>query len=795
MLLMAMTASACGAREEPAAGPTITITQVTRNGRPRAALRGDWRIESEALSVVVAGMRRTPAERGRVLTLRLRDTQADDDFDFLTTLVRVGGQDVLPTIASVDAHEVRGRPVVRILGTVELNRGIAYERLVTMADTEGVVSISTCVQTTREMSLVERLAWGGAPPFVPGVGRLRDDEPHDVPWVGHQGARRAFVLGSREGEGTLTAVYRSHGPHAFLRHTDLVLGGVAQDDRRCWRSLIAVAPGSLAEAVRKLGWARGSPYPEAVVALGGEQAELAIRVLLGDRSPWLATRGAEGAESVIIPLPPGVSGTSVIATAYGHAATQRVPLAVGDRVRLMVPASATLRVRITDASTGAAMPGRARLRGLSPTPTPVLGPDWDAGGAGDTRVSADGEAIIHAATGRYELIVSRGPEWSLSKQLVTFTGAVERTVRVALRRQVDPGRWVPGDFHLHAAPSADSQVTLEDRVTALVAEGVRFAVPTDHNQVTDYSAAAEALGLDTFITTPGVEVSTWEPQFGHFNAFPYPYDPDHPYGGAPNYQGLTPAQLFANLHDARSDVLVQVNHPRLEPMGIGFFDVTELDPSAPEAATGYDAGYDTLEVWNGFDLARLERVERNLTEWMRLLAAGGRHVATGSSDSHTIRSEWAGYPRTYVRVQDGVAQDAENILIGLIKGRAFVTNGPLLLVDVAGAGPGETAQIGRGRFRVHVVVRAPDWMSIDQVDIYVGPTLASSTPLPATDSRARRALPAGTRVDRAFSLRATTSGFVVVVVRGSTPMTDLFGRQGVLPMAFTNPIWLSAPVR
>src|SRR5690606_11400140 len=37
-----------------------------------------------------------------------------------------------------------------------------------------------------------------------------------------------------------------------------------------------------------------------------------------------------------------------------------------------------------------------------------------------------------------------------------------------------------------------------------------------------------------------------------------------------------------------------------------------------------------------------------------MLARGARVVATGSSDSHTLRSEWAGYPRTYVHVEGGI---------------------------------------------------------------------------------------------------------------------------------------------
>ena len=135
------------------------------------------------------------------------------------------------------------------------------------------------------------------------------------------------------------------------------------------------------------------------------------------------------------------------------------------------------------------------------------------------------------------------------------------------------------ELHVHSAPSPDSQVALEDRVASLTAEGIAFAIPTDHNHVTDMSEAVRAQPLWGLGTVPGVEVTTADPSYGHFNAFPFPADPDKPGRGAPEYQGISPAQLFASLHAIDPSLIVQVNHPRLED-GIGYFDVTNYDPSS-----------------------------------------------------------------------------------------------------------------------------------------------------------------------------------------------------------------------
>ena len=59
-----------------------------------------------------------------------------------------------------------------------------------------------------------------------------------------------------------------------------------------------------------------------------------------------------------------------------------------------------------------------------------------------------------------------------------------------------------------------------------------------------------------------------------------------------------------------------------------------------------------MEVFNGFDLARPEKVERVFRDWLAILARGQRVVATGSSDSHQVRYQLAGYPRTYIQLPE-----------------------------------------------------------------------------------------------------------------------------------------------
>jgi hypothetical protein len=320
-----------------------------------------------------------------------------------------------------------------------------------------------------------------------------------------------------------------------------------------------------------------------------------------------------------------------------------------------------------------------------------------------------------------------------------------------------------------------------------VAEGISFAVPTDHNHVTDYGKAIQAQPLQGLASVPGVEVTTVDPPLGHFNAFPYPLDPDRPNNGAPEYVNVQPAALFASLHGLDPDLIVQVNHPRLEG-GIGYFDATGYDARTGQGGELYSDDYDTLEVWNGFDLARREQVDRVFGDWLAMLARGRRVAATGSSDSHTIRSEMAGYPRTYVRAPIAGVADTRALLRALRKGRAFVTSGPFLNVKVDGKGPGEEVVLSEGQIEIDVHVQVPSWMQVNALRVYLGGTLVHRAALgPPTHVRFAGL---ASRYERTLRLPVSGPAALVVAVDGDKELAPIVPRGGVRPFAFTNPIWL-----
>jgi hypothetical protein len=807
--------------------------------------RGDYLIEGERLRVLVGGMTRGRASRGAVLDVALRERPSDEGIVLLAPQVHVGQRAHRIEPQRMYVVSRRGRATLRIEGKVRAGkRRLRVARELTLGGEPGgaIPWLSTTTRVSLgarkgagldDVRIGARIGWGGAPPFVPGVGTLDDDAWHEANWVGRPGEHASTVFGYHAAPLQLRARYDRHGPQRFLAHTTI---GAPKCDLRAQadctaRGTLAFVPGGLSEPVRRLGWARGDPFPEVLVTLPYAPTGSTVTASTSGGAPVVEGQPDAGGQ-VLMPLPPVRADGDrrayrLVATAYGHAPSD--PAIVEgrrERVRLVIPRGGRARISVTDGQ-GQAMPGRARIVGLGGTDTPKLGPDWRAEGAGPAVVTVEGDVVVPLPPGRYRVLVSHGPEWSVGEYVIEVTETYRPHVKAQLEHVVDAGPWVSGDFHLHAAPSKDSEVSLEDRIATLAAEGVDFAVPTDHNHVTDYRPVLEQMGLQSSISSvPGVEITTWDPQFGHFNAYPYPIDEDDKGNGAPEYQRTSPKELFARLRRIDPKMIIQVSHPRLEPK-IGYFDLMGLDAKTGAASDRYSTNYDVLEVFNGFDIARPEHVDRVFQDWLHILARGRRVIANGSSDSHLVRYQWAGYPRTYIRAPTGGASE---VIEGLRAGHAFVTSGPFLELNVEGQGPGEQVEATDGAIEARVRVRAPAWMDVQKVELFVGAekvrtlevdvrppappepekgkTEAAGTQTgPGTRERRSRG-PEGVpqappparqlpgddvpvvRLERTVELDVGGDTFVVARARSDRAHDAFFGREGVYPLAFTNPVWI-----
>jgi hypothetical protein len=495
-------------------------------------------------------------------------------------------------------------------------------------------------------------------------------------------------------------------------------------------------------------------------------------------------------------------------------------------LKLDVSAGGELHVKVLDGDTGQPVVARLIVKGVEGTLDPSFGPDYRASGAGPLMDVLEGEVTTPLPAGKYRVSATKGIEWSIDGELVEVVSGHSKSLDLAIRHVVPTTGMVGCDVHVHARPSFDSPVTPEDRVLSLVSAGVDFAVPTEHNIVGDYAPPLENLRLGKQLAhVTGVEVTTYNPRFGHFGVFPYPAG-----GSVPPYRGTTAGAIFGTARRGDASRVIQVNHPRMQ-MGIGYFNVVNFDPRSGRVPPGMRTDFDTLEVYNGFELSRRQLTDRVIEDWFALLNLNKKIAATGSSDSHRIQYQWAGYPRTYALVDPKAAGDTGHaietgpVVASIKKGRSFVSSGPILDVEIESEGktghPGEEVPASRSaEVRGRIKLRAAPWVDVTSLEIIAGipapppprspPAVLVAAQPGATQVVWRSKIPQrpmvigkeeGTleaasartlRYEGSISFTLPPGArWVVVVARGERPLDEAIPFMPVQPLAFTNPIWIS----
>ncbi len=402
-------------------------------------------------------------------------------------------------------------------------------------------------------------------------------------------------------------------------------------------------------------------------------------------------------------------------------------------------------------------------------------------------LTGDGEARI--APGTYDLTIQRGIEYDISRVRVDVPATGIATVNVRLIRAFPTQGWVGADFHVHQAPSNDSDVPAQDRVVSLVTEGIEVVAAADHNENFDLAGATRTLDMERWMfAISGNEVSL---DTGHFNIFPVPYDPALPHGGSPMINANWDiASMLATFRAPPEDEITQINHPRLiSPQS--YFTTVGWDPSTGAVARPpFVLDFDAVEILNGIE-AKREDIEQILKDWLGLLERGHVLTATGNSDTHRIASAKSGSPRTFLRVPDDrPAMLTLEAVRQAIRGRHVIaSSGPWLAVTVNdSAGPGDSVTLPAGNdVRLHIEIDAANFVPVDRLRVFAnGNTVVASRTIPSSINHVR--------FDETLTLpRPTIDTFYVVVADANTPLPrELAGRidRDTFSYAIANPVFV-----
>ena len=421
-----------------------------------------------------------------------------------------------------------------------------------------------------------------------------------------------------------------------------------------------------------------------------------------DAEPVYLTRslsGADGAYAVTVP-----ESQEVQLRAYRRGDGISEPAVVeasSTSANVMLPPKGTIRVTATDADSSTALPVRVQVideNAFQPPDNfgePVVPYDDRL----HVVFPTDGQTVLRAPAGMYQVVVSRGFEYDIfgdnDDPLVEVTAGQETSVNAELTRVVDSTGVMCGDFHIHTHRSPDATDSPEFKLMAAAGDGVELPVRTDHEFVAAFEPVVESLGLEAWMYGfSALELTT--NSFGHFGVFPLEPDPSLPNDGAIPWNGIDesgaveifePVPVFDDARSRPGDPEVIVFHPRSRPgTGGGFGELigenyfmgwndpftntggVEYDPASDtilrmdiNEATWWDLNFRVVEVFNDHSFAENKQdagriyppdpedplsVEEDASaeigtvdDWFGLLNSDDRAdgvFAVGSSDSHGV---------------------------------------------------------------------------------------------------------------------------------------------------------------
>lgn len=389
--------------------------------------------------------------------------------------------------------------------------------------------------------------------------------------------------------------------------------------------------------------------------------------------------------------------------------TGRLVLSVRDESGQVTPA----RVGLYDAGARLPLPGPQALpiRIFDDTYLSLpLVEGWEAWPARGREVFyVNGDYTADVPAGEYELVVARGPEYRIAREVVRVDAGQTAQVTVHLQRWTDMRRrgWYSGDGHIHIARQrADDP----DILAFMQAEDLHVANLLQMGTLTNayfhqygFGPAAR-YGNDRSVLVPGEETPRTM-ELGHHSGLNI-----RRYHHFDDYHRI---DLYAR-EVGREGGLFGYMHVNLEFGGI-----------ERSMALGLPLGIGThVEVLQAGLLNT-----RLLDDFLNL---GFRAVPLSGSDFPYITLP--GADRTYVH--GGGESGADAWFAGLGRGNVFVTSGPMLELLVAGRGPGSDVPVAGGA-PVKVSVTAsvnPDVDRLERVELVVhGRVVATAHPVPGSD--------------------------------------------------------------
>ncbi len=393
----------------------------------------------------------------------------------------------------------------------------------------------------------------------------------------------------------------------------------------------------------------------------------------------------------------------------------------------------------------------------------------------------DGSFSVSVPPGPAEIEVWRGFEYEPETRQVQVRAGEWSTVEVELRRWVDMAAagWYSGDNHIHPNYGGHYRVLPLDLRNKAQAEDLNVA----NGMIANYWGNSRVEDLEHFLGHPHPH--------GDERTIVYYNEEYRPAFFAhlsllnlielvtPFYIGSVGTSLHA-LYPDNASVLRRVH----EQGGIGGyvhpFGLSHRDPVAAGPGGARELPVDAiLGVADFVDVACIWSDELGTAEvWYRLLNTGSRIPATAGTDAMTDiwRHPAVGTTRSYVHTGSDVL-DYDEWVDAMAAGRAFVTSGPMISIDVDGAGMGQELGVSAGH-EVTVRASARSIFRMDRLEIIHNGRII----------RTVQATGDGRELEVDMTISVPSSGWIAARVLGPTQ----HGAMDSYLFAHTNPVFMIA---
>ena len=646
-------------------------------------------------------------------------------------------------------------------------------------DEEVVLRPGDAIQASKEVADV----------WEPGVGLVAPTQGIYRDWAGFIGRDNRVTVGVFSGEEQIA------GPSGMdiIGRLMLLAGGFAPEItimpgqsyeyRRFYG--VGASPSILTDAWMDMQDDMGQQVDGEVTASDGPVAGARVHIMLDD-APWtIAVTNESGGFTAKVP------NTGIVSTRATSAGTGYFidgSLGTGsygpyttdaNRALVMDALRETSQTAVTPFGRGVASvedPLFLAQPGVVHIQTPDAGtvevrliPLVDTGAEDDERIvlsrPSEGEAVgwtkngslsIPVLPGAYQLVVHRGMRFDVFQQEITVTPGDTIKFDVSLEAAYSHPGWVLADPHIHASPSSDGRITMEDRLVNCAGVGLELHFGTDHDHIADYGPLLNPLGIDSVLqTVVADEVSPFAR--GHINAYPLESIPNEPNGGAwiwwNDPQPSTQAQ-FDLLHERHPDVLIQINHA----FEMGLLGAADWRPGKINKKDYWSPDFEAFELMNGGSY------DEYIAPYFDMVNRGMRIAPMGTSDAHGYAGR-LGMSATFMYFgSDGPSAYTPDRLREVVtQGRTLVSRGVFLELSEL---PGSTIV---GTSTLVVTAKSPSWIVVDRLELLKNGEVVETVE--------------GT--EAAFVLDADADAVFTVMAHGDTPMAPVWNNR--TPFAMSAP--------